>query len=179
MSGSILDDALERFRRTGPEAAHGAPNHGPMTAEALIALGRPGEVTGWVDDYRRELGPMPQPPIARDGIYLARGSRGHPPNRGLAGLLRHSVGRGSVADGVCAVDFSADPGADGRRNPRPHPNRSRDSRVERDGDAPPCRGARLSVGVLGRLLSNTARSPSAPRSPRSGSGNPADPENRS
>jgi hypothetical protein len=61
MSGSILDDALERLRGTGPEAVHGAPNHGPMAAEALIALGCPGEVTGWVDDYRRELGPMPQP----------------------------------------------------------------------------------------------------------------------
>jgi len=60
MTGSVLDDALERLRGTGPEAMHGAPNHGPMAAEALIALGCPGEVSLWVDDYRRELGPMPQ-----------------------------------------------------------------------------------------------------------------------
>jgi hypothetical protein len=61
MTSSVLDDALERLRGTGPEAVHGAPNHGPMAAEALIALGCPGEVSRWVDDYRRELGPMPQP----------------------------------------------------------------------------------------------------------------------
>jgi Questin oxidase-like len=60
MTNSALDDALERLRRTGPEAVHGAPNHGPMAAEALIVLGCPDEVPRWVDDYRRELGPMPQ-----------------------------------------------------------------------------------------------------------------------
>src|SRR5262245_1159794 len=60
MTNSALDDALERLRGTGPEAVHGAPNHGPMAAEALIALGCPDEVPRWVDDYRRELGPMPQ-----------------------------------------------------------------------------------------------------------------------
>src|SRR5215813_1143249 len=56
----MINDALERLRGTGPEAVHGAPNHGPMAAEALIALGHPEEVSRWVDDYRRELGPMPQ-----------------------------------------------------------------------------------------------------------------------
>jgi Questin oxidase-like len=60
MTNSVLDDALERLRGMGPEAVHGAPNHGPMAAEALIALRCPGEVSRWVDDYRRELGPMPQ-----------------------------------------------------------------------------------------------------------------------
>ena len=57
---TVLDDALERLRGTGPEALHGAPNHGPMAAEALVALGCPEEVPGWTDDYRRELGPIPQ-----------------------------------------------------------------------------------------------------------------------
>jgi Questin oxidase-like len=60
MTNSVLDDALERLRGMGPEAVHGAPNHGPMAAEALIALGCLDEVPRWVDDYRRELGPMPQ-----------------------------------------------------------------------------------------------------------------------
>jgi hypothetical protein len=60
MRNSALDDALERLRGTGPEAVHGAPNHGPMAAEALIVLGCPDEVPRWVDDYRRELSPMPQ-----------------------------------------------------------------------------------------------------------------------
>ena len=57
---SVLDDALDRLRGMGPEAMHGAPNHGPMAAEALVALGCPDEVPRWVEDYRRELGPMPQ-----------------------------------------------------------------------------------------------------------------------
>jgi hypothetical protein len=60
MTNSVLDDALERLRGMGPEATHGAPNHGPMAAEALVALGCPDEVPRWVEDYRRELGPMPQ-----------------------------------------------------------------------------------------------------------------------
>ena len=60
MRSGVLEDALERLRGTGPEALHGAPNHGPMAAEALVALGCPDDVPRWVDDYRRELGPMPQ-----------------------------------------------------------------------------------------------------------------------
>jgi hypothetical protein len=36
---SVLDDALDRLRHSGPEAAGGAPNHGPRAAEALVALG--------------------------------------------------------------------------------------------------------------------------------------------
>ena len=57
---SVLDDALERLRHTGPEAADGAPNHGPMAAEALVALGYDDDVPQWVDTYRRQLGPMPE-----------------------------------------------------------------------------------------------------------------------
>src|SRR5215831_15061685 len=56
----VLADALERLRLTGPEAADGAPNHGPMAAEALVALGYDDEVPQWVDAYRRQLGPMPE-----------------------------------------------------------------------------------------------------------------------
>jgi Questin oxidase-like len=57
---SVLDDALERLRHTGPEAADGAPNHGPMAAEALVALGYDDDVPPWVDAYRRQLGPRPE-----------------------------------------------------------------------------------------------------------------------
>jgi hypothetical protein len=56
----VLDDALERLRHTGPEAADGAPNHGPMAAEALVALGYDDVVPQWVDAYRGKLGPMPE-----------------------------------------------------------------------------------------------------------------------
>jgi hypothetical protein len=38
---NTFDEALERLRGTGTEVAGGgAPNHGPMAAEALTALGR-------------------------------------------------------------------------------------------------------------------------------------------
>jgi Questin oxidase-like len=65
---SVLDDALERLRGMGPEARHGAPNHGPMAAEALVALGCLDEVPRWVDDYRGELDPMPpaRSPVTED-----------------------------------------------------------------------------------------------------------------
>jgi Questin oxidase-like len=57
---SAIDDALERLRHTGPEEPGGAPNHGPMAAEALVALGYDDEVPQWVDRYRAQLGPMPE-----------------------------------------------------------------------------------------------------------------------
>ena len=64
----VLDDAVERLRGMGPEARHGAPNHGPMAAEALVALGCLDEVPRWVDDYRGELDPMPpaRSPVTED-----------------------------------------------------------------------------------------------------------------
>jgi hypothetical protein len=74
---SVLDDALERLRHTGPEAADGAPNHGPMAAEALVALGYDDDVPQWVDDYRRQLGPMPETllPLTTQTWRDALGSR--------------------------------------------------------------------------------------------------------
>ena len=74
---SVLDDALERLRHTGPEEADGAPNHGPMAAEALVALGCDDEVPQWVDAYRRQLGPMPETrlPLTMQTWRDALGSR--------------------------------------------------------------------------------------------------------
>jgi hypothetical protein len=60
-----LDPALERFARTGPEYGGGLANHGPMAAEALVALGRSDAVARWVEGYASRLGP---PPSARDPI---------------------------------------------------------------------------------------------------------------
>ncbi|WP_216900970.1 questin oxidase family protein [Nocardia alni] len=57
---STLDETLERMRGASPEHANGVPNHGPMAAEALVALGCEGEqVLRWVDRYRTTLVPMP------------------------------------------------------------------------------------------------------------------------
>ncbi|WP_051974540.1 questin oxidase family protein [Cupriavidus necator] len=59
---STFDEALERLRGTGSEiAGGGAPNHGPMAAEALVALGREDVVVAWAGRYRRKLDAMPLP----------------------------------------------------------------------------------------------------------------------
>src|SRR5262249_61076534 len=73
---SVLDDALERLRGMGPEARHGAPNHGPMAAEALVALGCLDEVPRWVNAYREELDPMPpaRSPVTEDTWHEALGA---------------------------------------------------------------------------------------------------------
>ncbi len=63
---STLDAALRRLRGTGSEVAGGsAPNHGPMAAEALVALGHDDVVIGWTDRYRRTLSSIP---LARSPI---------------------------------------------------------------------------------------------------------------
>lgn len=57
---NALDEALECLRGTATEVAGGgAPNHGPMAAEALTALGREDVVVSWADRYRRKLDAMP------------------------------------------------------------------------------------------------------------------------
>ncbi len=55
-----LDQALERLARTGPEYRGGLANHGPMAAEALVALGRSDAVSRWVESYAPRLQPAPR-----------------------------------------------------------------------------------------------------------------------
>ncbi len=43
----------------GPEYAGGLANHGPMTAEALVSMGRPDVVARWVDAYSSHLEDKP------------------------------------------------------------------------------------------------------------------------
>jgi hypothetical protein len=63
-----FDEALERLRGTGTEVGgRGAPNHGPMAAEALRALGRDDVVVGWAGRYRHKLQAMPAPISAVTG----------------------------------------------------------------------------------------------------------------
>jgi hypothetical protein len=64
-----FDEALERLRGTGTElAGRGVPNHGPMAAEALTALGRDDVVVEWVDRYCQKLAAMPasRSPVTAD-----------------------------------------------------------------------------------------------------------------
>ena len=74
---TTFDEALERLRGTGGEVAGGvAPNHGPMAAEALVALGRDDIVVAWADRYRRQLDAMPpaSSPVTSGGWAQALGA---------------------------------------------------------------------------------------------------------
>src|SRR5262249_46922823 len=57
-STDVLDEALGWIARTGPEFG-GLSNHGPMAAEAMVALGRSEAVLPWLDRYRKRLQPAP------------------------------------------------------------------------------------------------------------------------
>lgn len=57
----VLDETYDRLHRTGPEFVGWLSNHGPMAADALIRLGRSGQVEGWVDQYAQRLEPAPRP----------------------------------------------------------------------------------------------------------------------
>ena len=50
-----MEDALALLAPTGPEYAGRLANHGPMAAQALIALERPDAVVPWVETYKRRL----------------------------------------------------------------------------------------------------------------------------
>lgn len=51
----VQDEALELFEGCGAEFAGGLANHGPMAADALVAMGRPEAVVGWAERYRTRL----------------------------------------------------------------------------------------------------------------------------
>ncbi len=55
-----MEDALALLASTGPEYAGGLSNHGPMAAEALVALGRADAVVPWVESYKSRLQPHPR-----------------------------------------------------------------------------------------------------------------------
>jgi hypothetical protein len=57
----VLDEGLSRLANTGPEFRGGLSNHGPMAAEALVRLGRAGEVERWLDEYIKRLDEAPSP----------------------------------------------------------------------------------------------------------------------
>ncbi|HSE41348.1 MAG TPA: questin oxidase family protein, partial [Acidobacteriota bacterium] len=51
----VMDEALQMLASTGPEYHGGLANHGPMAAEAIVAMGRNDSVTTWVEKYRKNL----------------------------------------------------------------------------------------------------------------------------
>lgn len=65
--GDEMDEALEMLKPYGASFRGGLSNHGPMTAEALVALGRAGDVVGWVASYRSRLEERPSKSTPIDG----------------------------------------------------------------------------------------------------------------
>jgi hypothetical protein len=58
-SNEALDEALEMLAPYGPSYRGGLSSHGPMAAEALVAMGRHDAVLAWVDKYRKRLEARP------------------------------------------------------------------------------------------------------------------------
>ncbi len=54
-ASEAMDEALDMLSPYAASFRGGLSNHGPMTAEALIALGHHEAVIGWVDQYRGRL----------------------------------------------------------------------------------------------------------------------------
>ena len=61
VSDKVMDEALAALDGFAPEFGPGLSNHGPMAAEALVALDRPEDVLPFVAAYRRRLEPGPPP----------------------------------------------------------------------------------------------------------------------
>lgn len=60
MNTDAMEQALEMLAGAGPEFAGGLANHGPMAAEALVAMNRGDAVPAWVELYRRRLDGRPE-----------------------------------------------------------------------------------------------------------------------
>jgi hypothetical protein len=54
-ASEAMEDALSLLAPTGPEYAGRLANHGPMAAQALVALERPDAVVPWVEKYKKRL----------------------------------------------------------------------------------------------------------------------------
>ncbi|WDZ84855.1 questin oxidase family protein [Micromonospora cathayae] len=60
MTSSVLDEAYERVRHTGPERDGWLSNHAPMAAEALVHRGHGAVVHRWIDAYADKLEERPR-----------------------------------------------------------------------------------------------------------------------
>jgi hypothetical protein len=60
MTADTIDSALELVTTRGPEFNGGLSNHGPMAADALIAMGREGDVERWAEWYAAKLVDAPE-----------------------------------------------------------------------------------------------------------------------
>ncbi|MEV4478411.1 questin oxidase family protein [Micromonospora coxensis] len=60
MTSSVLDEAYERVRHTGPERNGWLSNHAPMAVEALVHRGHERAVHRWIDSYADKLEERPR-----------------------------------------------------------------------------------------------------------------------
>jgi hypothetical protein len=74
---TTIDEALEVIHRTGPDLVGGNSNHGPMVAEALLTLGRPGSVMPWIEGYKNRFQDrsLPDRPISPRSWHEVLGDR--------------------------------------------------------------------------------------------------------
>ena len=66
------------LHRTGPDLVGGNSNHGPMVAEVLLTLGRPGSVMPWIEGYKNRFQERSHPdtPMSPESWHEALGDRG-------------------------------------------------------------------------------------------------------
>ncbi len=75
---TTIDEALDILHRTGPDLVGGNSNHGPMVAEVLLTLGRPGSVMPWIEGYKNRFQERSHPdtPMSPESWHEALGDRG-------------------------------------------------------------------------------------------------------
>jgi hypothetical protein len=109
---SRRDEAMECLRGTGSEIANGtAPNHGPMAAEALVALGHHELVVALAERYRRNLEALPpaKSPVRSDDWSAVLGVIDNGPlARGVSPPTNESlvVGHAVELDDPHAIGFT-------------------------------------------------------------------------
>ncbi len=74
VGADVMDEALQMMSGLAP-----LTNHGPMAAEALVALGRADKVISWVENYKKRFAasyPKSRQPITRESWREALGDGG-------------------------------------------------------------------------------------------------------
>ena len=130
---STLDSALEIVLRHGPELPNGFTSHGPMSTEAMCAMGRSDAVMPWIENYTRRMTERPRPSERIDPVRwrdaLGLGSR----FADWVVFFRRRIGRKPLARSRAQMGRVARSWSGGRGHPRNNPDRARGSRHERRG----------------------------------------------
>ena len=167
-ASEAMEDALSLLAPTGPEYAGRLANHGPMAAQALVALERPDAVVPWVETYKKRLLAHPGGTRPIDPSGVARGPRRQRPRRRLDRALPRRARGASLEDRARGVDRAPLSGSRRRGFPRRDPHGPRGAQPRAAGDAGPRAGARRGTRVLGGDVQRTARNRRRPAKPPAG-----------